>query len=266
MKRHRVRLRPKTRRRRRAAVLLSLGVAVAVFLGVRVARARPWSDWRLPSPRGGWAPKAFRVDVLSFPDAPEPLKPALEAAVPWRPGDPWAPWRPWLEGRRLRKAFPCLAGVRLRRSWLRREVRVETALREPLARWTRGGSSGFIDGEGVVFSGPRGLYAGRPLVPVELGDRSLSEEDGPLAGMLSAVLSPGALPAAPERIVYDASEGGWTLTLADGTRLEWGGSDWTEQKLGRLSEVLADAAPRFGGALTADLRHFEDGKILVRPR
>ena len=86
-----------------------------------------------------------------------------------------------------------------------------------------------------------------------------------VAAMLSAARRPEALPSPLVRMEYAPEAGGWAVELADGTRLLWGGMRWTEDKLRRLREVLADASPRFDEALRLDLRHFEDGRILVRP-
>ena len=74
---------------------------------------------------------------------------------------------------------------------------------------------------------------------------------GPLAGNLESLARGGS------------SEEGWEAKLKDGTRVLWGDLRWTDEKSARLREVLDDAgAP--GKRLTADLRHFEDGRILVR--
>ncbi|MDE2291819.1 MAG: cell division protein FtsQ, partial [Elusimicrobia bacterium] len=90
---------------------------------------------------------------------------------------------------------------------------------------------------------------------------------GPLDGLaklVEAAGAPGALPSPPASAAYDARGKGWRMTLQDGTRLEWGGLDWTSEKLQRLREVLADAGARMKPGFTADLRFFADGRILVR--
>ncbi|TPW19960.1 MAG: hypothetical protein FD126_2166, partial [Elusimicrobia bacterium] len=103
------------------------------------------------------------------------------------------------------------------------------------------------------------------LPRVELGAFPAGGDLGGLARLVLSAGSEGALPAKPLAYAYDARERGWTVTLEDGTTLAWGGLDWTEEKLRRLREVLADAAGRVPKGFTADLRYFEDGRILVRP-
>ena len=53
--------------------------------------------------------------------------------------------------------------------------------------------------------------------------------------------------------------------LADGTKVLWGRLEWTREKLSRLSEAVADARSKEPGAFSADLRWFEDGKVLLTP-
>ncbi len=83
--------------------------------------------------------------------------------------------------------------------------------------------------------------------------------------LLEAARRPQALPSRLARLGFEPGEG-WTAVLADGTRLRWGRMRWTEEKLLRLREVLEDAVPRFGSELGLDLRYFEQGRIIVRPR
>jgi hypothetical protein len=46
--------------------------------------------------------------------------------------------------------------------------------------------------------------------------------------------------------------------------VSWGRLDWTREKLARLAEAVADARRREPGAFSADLRWFEDGKVLLK--
>ena len=98
------------------------------------------------------------------------------------------------------------------------------------------------------------------------------EVSGASAGELAAlgrewpVLSAaGSFPAALMGMSYSSPENGWEASLADGTKVQWGRLEWTKEKLSRLSEAVADARSKEPGAFSADLRWFEDGKVLLKP-
>ncbi|MDE2491316.1 MAG: hypothetical protein KGM24_10740, partial [Elusimicrobia bacterium] len=88
-----------------------------------------------------------------------------------------------------------------------------------------------------------------------------------LAEAWPQLTAPGALPAPLAEMLYRSPADGWEARLTDGTRVLWGGLNWTGQKLARLGEALADArakAPK-ARAFAADLRWFADGKVVLRP-
>jgi hypothetical protein len=98
------------------------------------------------------------------------------------------------------------------------------------------------------------------------------EVAGASAGELSSlarewpVLSAaGSFPAALIQMSYGSPDSGWEASLADGTKVQWGRLEWTREKLSRLSEAVADARSKEPGAFSADLRWFEDGKVLLKP-
>jgi hypothetical protein len=86
-----------------------------------------------------------------------------------------------------------------------------------------------------------------------------------LAAFLPQALRPGALDSRLEAMRFISAEDGWQARLSDGTVALWGDLRFTRQKLARLREVRALAREEFGGALAADLRYFEDGRLLIRP-
>ncbi|MEQ1920025.1 MAG: cell division protein FtsQ/DivIB, partial [Elusimicrobiota bacterium] len=75
----------------------------------------------------------------------------------------------------------------------------------------------------------------------------------------------GSFPAPLTGMSYASPENGWEASLADGTKVLWGRLEWTREKLSRLSEAVADARAKEPGAFSADLRWFEDGKVLLKP-
>lgn len=221
----------------------------------------PWME-RFPGRTQAPLSRLLRVDTLEFDGVPEDIVWTLRDATGWRPGDRWGLTRPRRICRSLRERFPCLRGLEYSRSWTDRRVVFHAAMRRPLARVR---SAGLFWEGGVVFAPPWMSTPGEGLPVVDIGRKPPETELRRLAELLEVLSSPGAAPAAPLELAYEPGDG-WALQLADGTRLLWGGLGWTQEKLARLKQVLADARPRFGRALTADLRHFEDGKIFVRVR
>lgn len=264
MKRHRVRLRSKVRSRRLArlgAFLLAGGAALGAMTLLKPAISAPLRAKPLALP----LPEAARVDSLAVRGVPDPLARMLETSLAFVPGQRWGPLKPARAAAALRESYACLREVRARRSWSRRSVAFEAVLREPVARTVRAGRrAGYIDKDGALFTDPAGLFDGADLPEVDIG--AYGGALGQLSRFLAELARPGALPAPLARLRFTDASDGWSATLADGTALSWGDLEWTEQKLSRLREVLSDAASRFGGAAAADLRSFEDGRILVRPR
>jgi len=175
----------------------------------------------------------------------------------------------------LAQRFPALQAVHIRRDWLGHRARVEVTLRRALGRALRGGRpAGFLDPDGVVFRAPETLYPEARLV-LEVGDADAARLQA-LAEALDVLSRDGNLPAPMERLSYRSAYDGWEVFLRDGTKVLWGDLSWTREKLARLREALAEARGRFPGALAAassrdgvplvaDLRYFEDGRVLLRP-
>ncbi|MBI4347031.1 MAG: hypothetical protein HY553_09265 [Elusimicrobia bacterium] len=222
---------------------------------------------RLPHP-STWlslvpVPELFRVERVVSHGAPEAVAPLLDAALAERAGRPWSP----LEGAAVEEAllarFPFLEAASADRDWSARAVTVTVLLRTPIARARRNGrDAGWLAEDGLVFEAPAGAYP-----PLDVPEADLGTLTDPRLPALAELVRRAAteLPSKTSRFAYRSAEDGWLVAAADGTTLAWGGLDWTAEKLSRLQQVLGDAAPRFGGGLTADLRYFEDGKILVRP-
>ena len=266
MKRHRVRLRPKARHRRFRLAGVFAGVLALAAAGLLLVRAKPWTRFNFPAFSISILPRFARVESVSVLGAPPALERGLLAALDWKAGERWGPVQPYCVARRLREAYPCVRDIAVRRSWLSRSVLFDVALREPVAALYRSGRLlGYLGREGEAFEAPAGIYA-QPLPVTDVTLLPAGTPLGELARLIETAGIPEALPAKLLTLRYDPAEEGWTAGLADGTALKWGALDWTEEKLERLREVFADALPRFGPLLAADLRHFEDGKILVRPR
>lgn len=165
----------------------------------------------------------------------------------------------------LRRRFPWVKEVRLRRDWLRRSVRFELQAHRALGRaFLKGRPAGCLSEGGDLFAAPPGLY-GESLPALEV-EGSGSEGLKSLARYLAEVRSSADLLSPVQGMRWLSEPEGWEVRLADGTTVLWGRLDWTREKLARLREALLDARPQFGAVFSADLRYFEDGKVLLRPR
>ena len=254
--------RPHERRARRARTATFLALAVGALAVVFAARRVPREALR----PGYWlarlpAPAFLRVERVSAAGLPPAAQALVDAALAPRAGRTWLPGAPTWTERELLERFPFLEAANPSRDWRGRSVTFYAILQMPVARVARRGKSPAWLGEsGAVFEAPEGTYPPMALPEVDLGESG--DARLPALPDFLAAASRG-LPAKPTRVVR--VEGGWSIETADGTKLEWGTLDWTQEKLTRLSQVLGDAGRRFGSGLTADLRYFEDGKILVRP-
>ncbi|PIP84278.1 MAG: hypothetical protein COR54_04830 [Elusimicrobia bacterium CG22_combo_CG10-13_8_21_14_all_63_91] len=265
-KRPRVRLRPKVRSRRRSFVRTALTASLFAVAVTALVWTRPWRAWDGFGLEGVPGADLARVRSLRIVGVPDALAVRMLDRIEWRPGDFWGPRRPAVQARGLMRMFSCLKTVRARRSWTRRAVVFEAKVREPVATVAGKTDGRFLDAAGKVFEDPVQIVSRDGLPEVELEGIPESFDLGPVAGLIRAGNAPGALPAPWVGFRFVSEKAGWEGFLADGTFLEWGPVEWTGLKLRRLRQVLDDAGPRLEGTLTADLKHFEDGKILIRPR
>jgi len=266
VKKQRVRLRPKARRKTASRLGRVLAVGLAAACVVVVVKVRPWRAVRLPALESVALARGARVDSLVVSGAPEPLAGEVLAAVGWEPGQVWGPWAPRRVAEELKSRFSCLSEVRPERSWRAHSVRLAVELRRAVALTRGAGGGGFLAGDGTVFSAPPGVVPEQGLPVVELPAGGKEADMRRLAAFIGASGGEAGFPSPLVRAAFAGGDAGWSAELADGTILQWGDLRWTRQKMGRLKEVLTDASAKFGGKLAADLRHFEDGKILIKAR
>jgi len=257
-RRFRVVARPQARARRArlagaAAAVLILGavaVAAARHAAAELSRARP--NWTLAASS---APRAV-VDGVA-----EPFKSLAQAAADAVAGTAGE------KAAALKAKFPCVADVGIRRAWGEPRSTLTPVLRRAVApALRRGRPAGFLGDEGAAFEAPSGVYelAGPS---VDVGDAPAAELKA-LAREWPALSAAGAFPAPLSSMAYVSAgteDAYWEARLTDGTTVAWGRLDWTKEKLARLAEALADARGKAPGSFAADLRWFEDGKVLLRP-
>ncbi|MBI4061391.1 MAG: cell division protein FtsQ [Elusimicrobia bacterium] len=191
-------------------------------------------------------------------EAPEPLRTFAQAeadSLSGTAGD---------KAEALKAKFPSVSEVRVRRNWTEKTATLTLVVRRAVAAATRSGKpAGFLGDDGTVFTAPKGAFvlAGPSVEVAGAGAGELAA----LAREWPALTAAGAFPARLAAMTFLSREDGWEANLADGTKVQWGRLEWTREKLARLSEAVADARSRESGAFSADLRWFEDGKVLLRP-
>jgi cell division septal protein FtsQ len=170
-------------------------------------------------------------------------------------------WIPGV-GRGAREAiirkFPTVKDVRFDKDFNRNQVRVHLSPRKPLIQWNDRG----MDEDGVIFSIAVGGWAHLP--------KALFPPTGPqprVGAWLEALAQQKDLWNQVGAVGQDKM-GNMFLDLKTGARIIWGGSDAgaVPLKSSLLGKALKDAHERLGGAAAADLRFFDEGRIIVRPK
>lgn len=250
-RRFRVVSRPKERVRR--VRVLGAFAVVAVLGGIAFVTVRKLaSDFSLP------VISAARGDAAVLIEGPEPLRSLAQAAADAQPGTAGD------KAEALKAKYPSLADVRVRRNWTEKTATLTLVVRRALAPAVRRGKpAGFLGDDGTVFAAPEGAFM-LTGPAVEVADASAAELSA-LAREWPILSAAGAFPAALAGMSYSARENGWEASLADGAKIQWGRLEWTREKLSRLSEAVADARTKEPGSFSADLRWFEDGKVLLKP-
>ncbi len=250
-RRFRVVARPKARARRVrsfAAIAVVAALGAIAFVTVKKLAA----DFSLP------VVSAPRADDAVLVEGPEPLRALAQAsadALPGSAGD---------KAEAIKAKYPSLSDIQVRRNWTEKTATLTLVVRRAVAAATRRGkSAGFLSDDGVVFAAPEGAFT-LTGPSVEVSGASPAELSA-LAREWPILAAPGAFPAALAGMSYGSPENGWEASLADGTKVQWGRLEWTREKLSRLSEAVADARTKEPGAFSADLRWFEDGKVLLKP-
>lgn len=245
----------------RIAILLIVSLGIA---SLAVMRHFPSNQFKVPDFSVVLMPKALRLERASIKGAPPVFEERLMHDL--GPDHPWGFLEPYRASKQLLRDFPCLESVRFERDWRGRELRFQVELRRPLARAIRDEQPwGWLSDTGILYTAPAGIYPDADWVQVELG-RGGDSNAAALSQFLQQALKNDVLPARLVRVEFRSPEEGWELILADKTKVLWGDLNWTNQKSSRLKEVLADGQAHGRAGWVADLRYFEEGKILMRPK
>lgn len=262
-RRFQVATRPKAARRNRAAQAVALSMLLLGAMAVLT-----FQHFR-PTLAAAWARLSVPADVR-LEGVPAELESKVRAAIQSMKVEAASQAEPLL------KAFPAFRSVRVTRSWLRGRTIYAFELQKPAARLTDGRCLGE---SGAVFHSPDNACAELSTI-VEIAGAGLQDLKN-LGGALAQAGGEGSS-AELARMSFISSAEGWKAVLKDGTEVRWGGLSWTQEKLQRLGQALEDAraadralargsAASEGrsdaaqpGPFAADLRYFEDGKIILR--
>ena len=177
------------------------------------------------------------------------------------PENPFWLWFPgsgsWLQ-RRVGGRHLAVRSIQLERHFAANRLMVRLEPRIPLVCWN---GSGF-DKDGVLFPlGAKGWEA----LPVATFPSTANKPN--LSRWLVRLASVSGLWPQVAAIRQDASET-MELTLKTGTVVTWGTleTESASRKAQTLLRVLDDAHNNLGGAARADLRFFEQGRIIVLPK
>jgi len=170
----------------------------------------------------------------------------------------WFPWTTRRLAARIVRTYSVVKAVDFERQWGARRIIARLEPRKPLVRWQDQG----MDGDGVTFPIPADAW---PALPKAEFNASVSP--GILGRWLSR-LSQESVLWSDVASVSDDSYGSMTLFLKTGAVILWGAPEPEPplDKVRALEEALQDAHEHLGGAARADLRFFDEGRIIVRPK
>jgi cell division protein FtsQ len=170
----------------------------------------------------------------------------------WLPGSAF-----WLE-RRLTRKYSAVRAVRFDRELEANRVVVHVEPRIPLVTWNGEG----FDRNGVLFSITPGTWKAMPQASFAPG--ASKPELGRWVARLAAMTPLWSQVTSVRQDAYGTLE----LTMKTGTVVVWGlpESGTLSRKAQILERILDDAHHHLGGARLADLRFFDQGRIIVRPK
>jgi len=170
----------------------------------------------------------------------------------WCPGSAF-----WLE-RRLARKYLAVRAVRFDRRPEANRVVVHVDPRVPLVTWNGAG----FDRDGVLFAITPGTWKAMPQVSFAPG--ASKPELGRWLARLSAVTPLWSQVVSLKQDAYGTVE----VTLKTGSVVIWGPPEKESltRKAQALIRILDDEHNHLGGAARADLRFFDQGRIIVRPK
>jgi hypothetical protein len=169
----------------------------------------------------------------------------------------WFPWNTAPIAREMMRANSAVQEVRFDKNFLRNQIYVRVVPRTPVVQ---NGTQG-MDVEGVLFPLLPGSWNALPRVtlngfipPADLGKW--------IAAMQKQSLWKDVVAVSDDRM------GDVSIDLQTGAHILWGKPEIlsVREKTTYLAQALEDAHEHLGGAAQADLRFFDEGRIIVRPK
>jgi hypothetical protein len=170
----------------------------------------------------------------------------------------WSPGSAWYVQRRILARFPVVKAVRWYKDFQDNRVVVRLEPRIPLVVWRGFG----IDAEGRVFPITPGVWSDLPQA-----DFSTVHSPPKLGRWLAQVSSVAPLWKQVTRLHQD-HRGQLQLQMKTGAQVLWGEMEpeTATERARTLARVLEDAHQHLGGAALADLRFFDEERIIVMPK
>jgi hypothetical protein len=184
--------------------------------------------------------------------------------LPWAQSWPTRRYLLWIPGSgktiesHLKAAYPAIKSVTFQRSFQANRIFMVVEPRTPIVRWNESG----MDGEGVLFPIVPGSWVQLPKVSIK---GAISK---PALGSWLSVLAQVSDFWNQLSGVRDDALGQIVFDFKSGAQINWGDMDRkvAKTKALNLCMVLQDAHEHLGGAASADLRFFDEGRIIVRPK
>lgn len=250
----RVKVRNRLLRRGGAAAGFVLGLSALLWLSghaLKVSRAMLGGDML-----------SFRPASVAV-DCPEPVEATAKALLSASLGKALSARRCDELEAELKRRHDALAEAAVSRNFFTGKASL-TARAEPAAAPVLLNGATFYLGETGRFM--RENLSGSEEPPFRTsvtGSAAPSPELVKFLGELRAWLD--GFPYKPLALDCRLPERACSVALADGSRVDWGGFEFTRLKILRLSEVLKRAEARRSGPFKVDLRSFAEGKIFVSP-
>jgi hypothetical protein len=170
----------------------------------------------------------------------------------------WVPGSGYWYEKRVCRTYAAVRAVRLERLTQANRIVVHLDPRVPLVTWN---GSGF-DRDGILFAITPGTWNAMPQASFLAGARKAD-----LGKWLARLNASTEVWSQVASIKQDASET-LEITLKSGTVVIWGTpeAEPITRKAQTLARILDDAHKNFGGSSRADLRFFDQGRIIVRPK
>lgn len=233
----------------RTVIIRSVLIALVIGFGIGIGANRDIGISRFVSEH------TPDIDVQAPQDVPvEPVLAEFPVQKFWL----WLPGSTSGIQKRLITKYPVVQSIRVEKNFSSKRVVVRIEPRKPIVIWRGSG----VDREGMVFPIVAGAWSQLPQAEL-----STAVSLPAMGRWLEKVSSITTLWSNVSNVFVD-SHGGLVLIMKTGTKVIWGTleGEGLENKARTLVRILDDAHQHFSGAATTDLRFFDEGRIIVRPK